>query len=135
MMFFLPFDLDNVFFVLITAVPGSNDFSCFCERTNPTELHPSACSIVYLRKQEKNPSLMSCRILTSTSGLWQAAYCWGLIGRASRRTQQCYQDLYCSLISSLGFPQTSSLHPLVLFSLQPSIILPLSEGPAKLSGA
>ncbi len=70
--------------------------------------------------------------LTSASGLWQVVQCWGLIVQACSRTEPCYDNLYCSLISSQGFPPASS--PPILFTVQPSIILPLSEGTAKLSG-
>lgn len=74
-------------------------------------------------------------IFTSASRLWQCAVeCCCLIVRVCSGTGLCYDDLYCSLISSLGFPLASSPHPLILFTVQPSIILPLSEGAAKLSG-
>lgn len=78
-----------------------------------------------------------CWILTSASGLWQraAVECCCLIVRVcSSGTGLCYDDLYCSLISSLGFPLASTPHPPILFTVQPSVILPLSEGAAKLSG-
>lgn len=93
---------------------------------------------VWGKRGEKEKALCSyCWILTSASGLWQraAVECCCLIVRVcSSGTGLCYDDLYCSLISSLGFPLASSPHPPILFTVQPSVILPLSEGAAKLSG-
>lgn len=88
------------------------------------------------KEREKNkPFSLYCWIFTSASGLWQCAVeCCCLIVRVCSGTGLCYDDLYCSLISSLGFPLASSPHPPILFTVQPSIILPLSEGAAKLSG-
>lgn len=103
--------------------------------TEGAELNPAACSIVCAEKQTEKPSVCIAGF-TSASGPWQptAECCW-LIVRVCSRTELRYDDLYCSLISSLGFPLASSPHPPILFTVQPSIILPLSEGAAKLSGS
>lgn len=103
--------------------------------TGGAELNPTACSIVCLRKQTKTPSVCIAGF-TSASGPWQptAERCWSIV-RVCSSTELRYDDLYCSLISSLGFPFASSPHPPILFTVQPSIILPLSEGAAKLSGS
>lgn len=104
------------------------------KETKVAELNP-ACSIVCLRKQTKKPSVCIAGF-TSASGPWQptAECCW-LIVQVCSSTELRYDNLYCSLISSLGFPLASSPHPPILFTVQPSIILPLSESAAKLSGS
>lgn len=81
------------------------------------ELRLQSCITVPVQlfvKGSKNPfqSVLYCWILTSASELyWQAVERWGLIVRARRGTELCYDDLYCSLISSLGFPLASSPDP------------------------
>ena len=75
-----------------------------------------------LFKKAKKTFMISvyCWILTSASGLWHAADCWGLIGWACNRTQQCYEDLYCSLNFFSGIssnqlpPPIHSIHSVAL---------------------
>lgn len=77
------------------------------------------------REGKKEKALCSyCWILTSASGLWQRAAAEGcclIVRVCGSGTGLCYDDLYCSLISSLGFPLASSplTHPSSLLCSPP----------------
>lgn len=64
----------SCFVMLITALPASDDF-CVWERTEPTELHHDASSIVYSRKQKKKKKRkLLCNVLQDSHlSLWALA--------------------------------------------------------------